>query len=280
MKDNSLSRVQLLYHSFPRRKAKEGRLQSVAVLESILDLGLLITPEIVHWRASDGRGFRVSQKRICLTSLEEAELAAHTKLFGPITLGFQRDMMEEIGAVPVFYVPRSLGVRRKKRNLGGFHLERLYQILHVVKHVRESGVAIEFEGTSLNLQDIENFARYLPTLFYPIEDIEGGQDRFYLAQKEWRIPGNLIYGGKPLSRRLNEVEAEEVRRLDIEFFDRLEEFPTGTYRLIEQCMLLPRIGQHTIGEAVARVVAPSELIEAVKRSFQARNLEPEFVELA
>ncbi len=274
-----MSRIQYLYHSFQRRDAGKDNSRSLAVLRSILTHGILITPEIIDWRTSDGEGFQVAQKRLCLTSLEEGELGVHTKLFGPITLGFQRGLVEEIGAVPVFYVPRSLGAGRKKRNLGGFQLERLYQTLHVVGHARKVGSKVNFGGRTVNLQDIENFIRYLTTQFYPIEDVEGDRDRFYLAQKEWRIQGNLIFEGEPLSRRLTDVEAEQIRGLDAEFFDWKQQFPTGIYRRIEQCMLMPRVGKLLVGEAIARVVAPSELLGEVENIFQAFDLAPEFVGL-
>ncbi|MDY7096132.1 MAG: hypothetical protein SX243_24420 [Acidobacteriota bacterium] len=274
-----MPRIPYLYHSFQRRNAGSDRSRSVQVLKSILTHGLLITPEIVDWRTSGGQGFQVAQKRLCLTSLEEGELATHARLFGPITLGFRRSLMEEIGAVPVFYVPRSLGAGRKKRNLGGFQLERLYQTLHVVSHARQAGSEVDFGGRPVNLQDIESFIRYLTTQFYPIEDVEGDRDRFYLAQKEWRVQGNLIYEGEPLSRRLTDVEAEHVHSLDAEFFDRNQQFPTGTYRRIEQCMLMPSIGKQPVGAAIARVVAPSDLLGEVMSIFQTLDLTPEFVGL-
>lgn len=266
----------VLYHSFPRRKGQSSDERSLAVLKSILEHGLLITPEIVPWTTSDGTPFKVAQKRICFTAIDHDHLSAHSRMFGDVSIGFRRQELEEVGAVPVFYVPRSASGKNRKGNIGGFHMERVYQLLTIVQDLRRDPRPIVFRGKEINLDDMEWFVRNLSTQFYPVEDVEDDKDRHYFAQREWRIQGNLLFEGVPLSRKLSESESEKIAAIDPEYFGRELEFPTGSYPLIRQTMLLPQVGGRPVREAIASVVAPSRLESAVRGLLNEVGVSPNF----
>lgn len=272
--------IPLLYHSFPRRRNRDADDKSLAVLSSILDHGLLITPEIVDWVTSNGTPFRVSQKRVCFTAVEPEQLVAHARLFGELSIGFHRHDLEAIGATPVFYVSRSRSGRNPRANLGGFHLERIYQLATIIESLRKGDRSFKFNGKPIDLVDMEAFVRVLSGQYYPIEDLEDGRERHYFSQREWRIQGNLLFGGVPLSRRLTDQEARHVAALDPEFFQRQVEFPTGAYPVIAQCMIIPNVGDIATRDAIASVVTPKRLEPQVRAALHARNLSAEVTVLA
>lgn len=119
------------------------------------------TPEIMEWAFMDGQKFHVAQKRICFTALRADELDQHSKIFGALSLGFDRSMLEQIGATPVFYVPRSTNPNRIDRNFGAFHLERLYKLMTITQALQKRNEKFDFRGKSINLEDMEAFTRYL-----------------------------------------------------------------------------------------------------------------------
>ena len=263
-----------LYHSFPREGDDS---QAIQVLKSILEYGLLATPEILMWMFGDGETFHVAQKRICFTALKEYELEEHSKVFGELSIGVARADMESIGAVPVFYVPRALHDERQGRNIGGFHMERLYQLMVITHHLQKKDENIPFRNKRIDLQDIDAFVRYLTGLFCPIEDVDSDKERFYYAQKEWRVMGNLFYKGKALSRKLSKDEVRLFESISPNFFNTVNEFPTGRYRNIEQSLLIPTIGDEPVRQKIAKVVTPERLSNEVINILEEFDISPEVI---
>lgn len=102
-----------MYHSFPRRRgAQEDNKKGLAILSLILKHGLLLTPEIETWRdrkmpPSPPEDYTVVSKRCCFTEIAENELRRHAEYFGQFALEFDTRVLCDLGALPVFYVPRT-----------------------------------------------------------------------------------------------------------------------------------------------------------------------------
>lgn len=104
-----------LFHSFPRPRGLPPEAELLlgrSVLESIFDLGLLLTPETITYplvldgRVDYGRGSVVHQLRACFTLIEADEVVDHGVSFGVFSLEFDVDVLRSIGAFPVIYVPQ------------------------------------------------------------------------------------------------------------------------------------------------------------------------------
>jgi hypothetical protein len=268
-------RYPVLYHSFPRRTGAQADEKGLAILRSILERGLLITPEIVPWTMPDGTPFRISHKRICFTAVDPDQLSEHAKLFGELSVGFKRSDLEGSGAIPVFYVPRSNSARNRRGNIGGFHVGRLYELLEVIRQVKRTDQTFTLKGKPISLTDLEAFTAILSTQYYPIEDIEDQKERHYFAQREWRIPGNLFFEGTALDRKLTEHEAASITSIDPEFFLKEQEFPTGVYPLIQQTKLIATIGDTPVREAVVHVVTPARLETRVRQLLEEARVTPD-----
>ena len=102
------------FHSFPRRRGRSEFEKAARILESILDSGLLLVPEINEFEGErDHDTGEVSapvlavQQRFCLTCIGEQELAGHAQLFGNFHLCFDPEALRRLGAVPVVYLPQA-----------------------------------------------------------------------------------------------------------------------------------------------------------------------------
>lgn len=263
---------QVLYHSFPRRNYSIEK--AINIFKSVLDFGLLVTPEIITWQNSDHEPIRVGQKRVCFTALEGPELVRHSEIFGKFSIGFKRSDLETIGITPVFYVSRSLS-SVQSQNIGSFYIERISQTLVLIEQFKLEHKKIRFRNTNVSVQDIENFMRYLPCLFYPIEDLREDREKMYFSQKEWRIVGNLYYKGKPQFTRLTERQKDEIVKIDPAFFRRVQDFNTGAYRTIDQCLLIPQIQEKPVLKKIVEIVIPKELKSRVIEILRFHNINPE-----
>jgi len=104
------------YHSFPRRgRTTDAEIEKgCKILILICAAGLLLAPEIVKWKhphadGSPPREQETIQRRICFTELAPEELARHAEEFGHFALEFDIDTLKRMGAMPVFYIPQSIG---------------------------------------------------------------------------------------------------------------------------------------------------------------------------
>ena len=101
-----------MYHSFPRRRGVETNdAKSIEIVALICEFGLLLTPEIEKWvdqKISPGKSeeYIAVSKRCCFTELAPSELSKHAQYFGDFALEFEPRVLCDIGAVPVFYIPR------------------------------------------------------------------------------------------------------------------------------------------------------------------------------
>lgn len=105
--------MRFMYHSFPRRRADGERDhgKGFAILELIAEHGLLLTPEIERWTdvktaPSPPEEYIVVSRRCCFTELAPHEVPNHAERFGDFALEFEHRTLLDLGAMPVFYVPR------------------------------------------------------------------------------------------------------------------------------------------------------------------------------
>jgi len=104
----------MFYHSFPRPKEnQDGIKKGLAILDSFLKNGILLVPEIIKYqreredRQKPPEDYFIVQSRFCLTQIDISELKAHEKQFGSFHLEFTNDNAYALGAIPVFYLPRT-----------------------------------------------------------------------------------------------------------------------------------------------------------------------------
>jgi hypothetical protein len=104
------------YHSFPRRgRSTNAEIEKgCKILNLIGEAGLLLAPEAVKWKhphadGSPPREQESIQRRICFTELAPDELILHAEEFGHFALEFDIDTLKRMGAMPVFYIPQSVG---------------------------------------------------------------------------------------------------------------------------------------------------------------------------
>ncbi len=105
------------YHSFPRRgRGTDSEIEKgCKILSLICDAGLVLAPEVLAWNYphADGtppREAQYIQRRICFTEIPPSELIDHAKEFGSFALEFRVDTLKQMGAMPVFYIPRAMQI--------------------------------------------------------------------------------------------------------------------------------------------------------------------------
>ena len=92
-------KARYFYHSFARRSPADenGYGKELQILQSMLDVGLLLTPERIEFkeRLRDGsysEPATIFQKRICFTELSEEELPAHCTNFGEFSIEWDQEI--------------------------------------------------------------------------------------------------------------------------------------------------------------------------------------------
>jgi Putative abortive phage resistance protein AbiGi, antitoxin len=102
-----------LYHSFPAPTNVPDSIEQdefgLAILESMLNMGLLLNPEFLQIPAEDSarrdrKGRVVHQTRFCFTLIDQGELLAHSVAFGRFAISVSLLSGQRMGAVPVFYI--------------------------------------------------------------------------------------------------------------------------------------------------------------------------------
>jgi hypothetical protein len=132
------------FHSFPRPKQDEPERDTLArglnILAFMKEAGFVLAPEVVDWDVSVVGGgaeqLRILQRRACFTELSTADLAAHTALFGPITLSFDLATLRAAGATPVMYIPQGVGESGLSQ-IGTFCVRGAYHTQYVLRQLLE-----------------------------------------------------------------------------------------------------------------------------------------------
>jgi hypothetical protein len=210
------------YHSFPRIRPDDEYSETIAtgleILASIKTIGLILAPEIIEWKQplSDGsyRTTFLLQRRICFTELEASDVPEHAKKFGPLSIEFSQDILRELGALPVFYVPQGIKDDRSLSNAGATVVTQLADIKYtinqlrqlsqfsnpeyLVKHFAPQGATHVDEKCMLNLTNVDEQNK--PTAVYPFS-IKSVRDILsYIGYKN--APFDLMEGVLSLMQNL------------------------------------------------------------------------------
>lgn len=259
-------------------------------------MGLVLTPEIIEWPEVQPDGslsepWYIGQKRCCFTELAPAELPQHAEVFGHFAIEFDIQVLRSLGAIPVFYLPRTseanAGLETMATALvaGIGQLEvlfdRLSQLEGLVRsnpHKDERLLVTENEimtpETRCSVGGAEELLSFLteglpPVLslhailktvsnfFYPTENLRYTDLHGYYQQREWRILANMARDGIELTRPLDTGEMESLLKLDQEFFSRQLLFRTGTFRRVNQCRLFEQLDGKSIIRYARRVIVPA-----------------------
>ena len=221
------------YHSFPRRgrgDAAESQ-KGLKILELIRDFGLLLTPEITSWEYPHATGtpprkMQMVQRRACFTELSPTELLRHAEEFGHFALEFEIDTLKNLGAIPVFYIPRwstgdlasSLGHTLVIQMIDAMCLiDRIARLKRFIESTATGGSRQNFEFGfntrkvfSLDITEMQRGIEGVTFGVTPPEmlgnSLEGVLNFFYSAdaddtkinsslkyyrQREWRVAGNI-----------------------------------------------------------------------------------------
>ena len=243
------------YHSFPRRGSKGSSERGLAILSSILESGLLVTPELISFNESleDGTSSAeavIQQKRICFTELPPKELPSHAETFGTFALEWDLQTLRQMGACPVFYVPIVGSSGEDLSGVGAAMLTRLGEAQTILERLqslaeavvgmdpsqslsvtKDGKVVAETRATAGAAADLlamlqhgtQPVSAILASLqstfgfFYPTENLEYTGLMAYYRQREWRILGNVVHRGTALSSELTNIERERLLKIDPEF---------------------------------------------------------------
>lgn len=102
-----------MYHCFPRRVGTgDPGEKGLAILDLIVRFGFLLTPEIELWQdrklpPGQTEEYKSIAKRCCFTEIAEADVHRHAGYFGQFAVEFDTRVLCDLGALPVFYVPRT-----------------------------------------------------------------------------------------------------------------------------------------------------------------------------
>ncbi len=289
------------YHSFPRRKfgAEAEYERGISILRSIVDRGLLLTPEKFEFKESlsDGGSSKpvtVYQKRVCFTELSSSELPRHAKQFGEFALEFEIGTLRQMGGVPVFYAPLSTtGIE----GVAAAMLARISEIQKILTRLQSlkttiattdelqllqitrNGAAISqtrctvaaakdlMQVLEQDIQPIDTLLaaiRALSGYFYPVENLAHTGELAYYRQREWRVLANIIHLGRPVTQAPSEDEVSALVSLDPEFFGRELDFPTGKAKIATECQFYRSYLGKPGHRAVSRLIVPERAISKVE----------------
>ena len=276
------------------------------------EMGLLLTPEITEWPEVPPKGgssgpWFVATKRCSFTELAPPELLQHAEYFGRFAIEFDIQVLRSLGAIPVFYLPRTSDTNAGAETLATAlvacmgEIEVLFdRFSDLEKLVRskpnndeqfplaENETVISVAGVKALLsyltRDIQPVIKLwaaikaLSGFFYPVEDLKYTDLLGYYRQREWRILASMAKDGIELTRPLDTGEMDSLLKLDPEFFGQQLCFRTGKYRRVDQCKLFEQLDGKPIIRYARRVIVPAV---AVARATEILNepLDPPVVSI-
>ena len=295
------------YHSFPRRSnGEQDEIErGLRILMSMVKSGLLLTPEHDYWQESLSDGTLSDKKpiiqiRACFTELEESKLGDHSEYFGHFALEFAEPTFRQLGAIPVFYIPRPPIENPGLESLGAMMLCRVAEIQGLLNRLamleglvnqtkdksscikipnQETGALEEIQMTACGAQDLISFLKQksepistlrnslqgLSGFFYPTENLCYTESLGYYRQREWRIVERMIELQKEQCRKLTNDETNDLLQLDQEFFVKEHNYKDGPARRVDKCRYIEALAGKSFMRHVNRVIVPPEAFEdAVK----------------
>jgi hypothetical protein len=282
------------YHSFPRRSVGAPSARGVSILRSILENGLLLTPEAVHWTdptaAPPNNRVEAQQRRACFTELAQSELAKHGEFFGNFALEFEIHTLRKMGAMPVIYIPDQVSSEETLDQMGTSFLAHLASAAHIVETllaVKRFGpgalpitlsfkdgrtIIQHFSGSEANalkqfvglleagdgipLERVDGALRCIASIFYPTERVGVDEWLHYYRQREWRIFSGLYKNDVSIASWLSEAQVDQLMKIDGEFFGRIIEWSGGQFTRASKCQYLCWESLDAGRDNIRRVIVP------------------------
>jgi hypothetical protein len=271
---------EFFYHSFPRvnKKADENlddnNLRGFKVLESIVRNGLLITPEVLNlpFKLEEWQN-PVVQHRCCFTLIERTKLDDHCRVFGSFSIEWNTYFLKKIGVTPVFYLP--LFDFESDNHMELVSPKFLYRMLNYHEYARccsediESRIKqAELVGDSISIDkyrsdkgfydDMKGWFEGLKNMVYPIDHKRYTEENGYYMQREWKLPGNIIYNNTWLTTEPTSAQQQELLSLNSTFFNKEIDYFGNMRKRVEISLFLKNIeGKHILDHA-NKIIVPKE----------------------
>ena len=281
------------YHSFPRRQQADSKI-GLEVLGSILESGLLLTPEVIRWRepgrpTDQAPAFKALQIRACFTELPPADLPQHAERFGRFALEFTVESLRELGAIPVFYVPNGTETAIGFNGAAQALVMRVAQVQDIISRLKrmknmeplqpgqlpnaawKEAVAAATEGLPSCLEEFVFSVIALLSLLFPAENLTYTDELGYYRQREWRIIENFALNGVWPFRELTPDERTRLLAFDAQFFERVLDHPAAG-RVIERCRMFSELQGLAVIRRVKRFIVPAECVAAAHELVQRAGL--------
>ena len=204
------------------------------ILESIVENGLLLTPESIEWEEPLENGTlgtkMISIAKSCsFTEIPLNKLKTHSAKFGYFSIEFDIEVLRKLGAIPVFYLPKAPDCDDSLESLASSLMVRMGEIQEFLNNLgklekwaeensekkmffpklvicgeqrigRFNSEAIkdiiEFcRGHSQSMSILINAFRYFNGFHYPAENYRYNNRMDYYRQREWRIVANMSFHG-------------------------------------------------------------------------------------
>jgi len=272
-----------LYHSFPRKTGKDTSL-GLKVLNSILEYGLLLTPELLKLPKFDGLPKEnFIQRRVCFTALTFGDLPLHAKAFGSFSLEFEGRDLRELSALPALYFSGSLQ-SGKLFNRAGLelirHLLEAFNDFRRLETYSKKGASsrkfakkllskihpakVPFESMAFTLQALLN-------LCYPTDDVKWTEPLHYYHQHEWKIIPNFSVDGKtwhfPYVENNYVLRSHLIKMNPAFFAKKLNGKP-----LVDYCLSFEQVASKQVVKSIRRIIAPAEFVNESRELLSKRGL--------
>jgi len=272
-----------------------------SLLDSMCRNGLLLVPELVSWsdptQSDSSNRINAVQRRICFTELSTEELPEHIEAFGGFCLEFTIESLRALGALPVIYVPDKISDTSLHDAVGTSMLANLAASAAVLSSFAEfltlagptTFVDVTMRATGIKtthnfdvnqtiairqfleavavaqgipFHEMRNALHGMSSLFYPTENNKYTDSLGYYRQREWCIFSGPYVNGEPTTFQATDIQAEELLKLDGEFFSRQLDFADGRYTLAIKSHFLREIGTRHVLSHARRILVPHKSLKA------------------
>lgn len=267
-----------LYHSFPRGPKKDDPDFGLKVLESILKIGLLITPE--ERKAPKYKHLQeklILQLRVCFTALRPEELAEHAKTFGTFSFEFAPAALRDFGVLPAFYLTTPLPDGSLLHEAGGEVLRSIVATKDMIRTMLEKRDGADeaekdfvyrvYAGRpkddEVELRELYFALQALLNLYYPTEDLKYNGLLGYYEQREWKIIPNFAHNREWHYPVVEGEARENLLKLNPGYFGRVLQ-TTGNPR-IDDCLSFSKVGEKLLLEKANRLIVPDEVFDQAQK---------------
>lgn len=294
-----MSSQEYFYHSFPRLMRDEpinnNNERGFQIFKNIIKNGLLITPEVIDlpFELEDWQN-PVVQLRCCFTLIERSLLESHMEKFGSFSIEWNPQSLKDIGVFPVIYLPLySFNTDADLEMLGA---KFLYKMLRYHEFARRCfnnskkshseatqnknlAQMFEFNEEMRHFQGMMGWFEGLTNMIYPIEHKRYTDENGYYRQREWKLPGNVIYNGEWVADYLTVEQKTELLNLNHGFFNKEINYLGKSVRQVDICMFFKKFDNRHVLEHANKIIVPQQYLDRVKEILRENNINIEVQEL-